>query len=312
MRFGRIIVHRFQSLFRRSRAETELQREIDLHIEQLTKERIAAGMTEREALIAARREFGPIALAKEQCRDTRRINFIEDLTRDLAFAFRALRKSPGFTLTALLSGALGIGANTAIYSFMDAIMMRALPVPEPHNLVILNWRARGWPKVAHAQHGDGYEAPGGIAVSGIFPYPAFESLRDHNDLLSAIFAFANAGRLNLVVGNQAFLGVGAYVSGNYFSAMGAPPAAGRLIGNEDDRPGANAVAVISYRVWQQRFNGARNAVGQTILVNRKPFTVAGVTTPEFCGVNPRDFPDVFLPLHSLAYLDPRAQLQRRA
>ncbi len=229
----------------------------------------------------------------------RRINFVEDLTRDAAFAFRALRKSPGFTLTALLSLALGIGGNTAIYSFMDAIMMRALPVPDARNLVVVNWRAKGEPKVVRSAHGDGF--------SGIFPYPAFELLRDHNDVLSSIFAFASAGRLNLVIGNQAFLSGGEYVSGNYFSAIGAPPAAGRLIGNEDDRLGAAAVAVIGYRLWQQRFNGTGDAIGQTIFVNRIPFTVAGVTAPEFYGVNPRYSQDIYLPLHSSGYLDPRAQ-----
>jgi predicted permease len=110
-----------------------------------------------------------------------------------------------------------------------------------------------------------------------------------------------------VAGNQASLVSGKYVSGNYFSTLGAPPAAGRLIDRDDDRAGANAVVVISYRLWQQRFAGAANAVGQTILINRKPFTVAGVTAPQFFGVNPRDSPEVFLPLHSLAYVDPRVR-----
>ncbi len=131
------------------------------------------------------------------------------------------------------------------------------------------------------------------------------SLLANTPVLSSIFAFASADRPNLVIGNQAFLGPGEYVSGNYFSALGAPPAAGRLIDNDDDRAGANPVAVISYKLWQQHFDGAANAVGQTILVNRKPFTVGGVTAPGFYGVNPRYAPDVFLPLHSLPYVDPR-------
>src|SRR5579875_915511 len=133
MRLSRILVHRWQSLFRRSRAEAELQREIALHIEQLANEYRAAGMSESEALSAAKRDFGPAAVTKEQCRDMRGTRFIEEFARDLAFGFRALTKSPGFTLTALLSLALGIGANTAIYSFMDAILLRALPVPDPQN-----------------------------------------------------------------------------------------------------------------------------------------------------------------------------------
>ena len=306
MRFARILRHRLHSLFQPSRVETDLQREIDLHIEQLAKEKIAGGMAESEAFTAAKREFGHLGLTKEHCRDMRRIHFIDDLIRDLAFAFRALSKSPVFTLTALLSLALGIGANTAIYSFMDAIMLRALPIPDPQSLVVVNWRAKGSPKVAHSQHGDGYQDPGGFSVAGIFPYPAWESLRDHNESFSTLFAFAGAGRLNLVVDNQASLGAGVYVSGNYFSGIGAPPAAGRLLANEDDRAGAPPVAVISYRFWQSHFNGSPHAVGQNILVNRKLFTIAGVTAPEFYGVNPRSAPDIFLPLHSLAYLDPRA------
>lgn len=299
MRFARILLRRFHSLFRRSRIETDLQREIELHLEQLAKEHMAEGVIESEALDAAKREFGPVGLTKEECRDMRRVSFIEEPLRDLAFAVRVLRKSPIFTLTALLSLALGIGANTAIYSFMDAILMRALPIPDPQNLVISNWRAKGPSGVVHEEHGDG--------DAGMFPYPAFELLRNHNDVFSAIFGFADSGRLNLVIGNQAILGGGEYVSGNYFSTIGAPPTAGRLITDDDDHTGSSPVAVISYRVWQQGFNGAPSAVGQTILVNRKPFTVAGVTAPEFYGVNPRYSPDVFLPLHSVPYVDPRAK-----
>jgi macrolide transport system ATP-binding/permease protein len=306
MRFARILALRFRSLLRRSRAETDLQREVDLHIEQLTKEWIAAGLNESEARHAATRDFGPVALTKEQCRDMRRTGFIEEFIKDAAFAFRVLAKSPAFTLTALLSLALGIGANTAIYSFMDAIMVRALPIPHPENLVVLNWRAKGDPGVRHEGHGSDYEAPGGTSVSGNFPYPAWESLRNRDDSLSTLFAFANGNRLNLVAGDQAFLGIGQYVSGNYFSAIGAPPAVGRLLGGEDDR--ANLpVAVISWRLWQRRFNANPAAIGRTILVNRKAFTIAGVTASEFYGVNPRTSPDIYLPLHSLGWLDPRAR-----
>ena len=188
-------------------------------------------------------------------------------------------------------------------------MMRALPVADPESLVTFNSRAQGETKVVQQQHGDtnGHRDPGDIYVSDAFPYPFFESVRDHNDLLSSMLGFADAERLNFVAGNQASLVSGKYVSGNDFSALGAPPAAGRLIDNEDDRADAKPVAVISYRVWQQRFAGAANAVGQTIPINRKPFTLAGVTAPEFFGVNPRDSPEVFLPLHSLAYVDPRVR-----
>jgi predicted permease len=309
MRIARVIKQRLRSLFRRSQADSDLQREVELHLEQLTKERLAEGMSRSEALAAAKREFGSVSLAAEECRDMRRTRFIDDLIRDVLFAIRGLTKSPVFTIAALVSLALGIGANTAICSFMEAIMMHELPVSDPESLVILNWRAKSEPKIVQQQHGDtnGHHDPGGMYVSDAFPYPFFESASAHDDLLSSILAFADAERLNLVAGNEASLVSGKYVSGNYFSILGAPPAVGRLIGRNDDHAGANPVAVISYRFWQQRFAGAANAIGQTILINRKPFTVAGVTAPKFFGLNPRDSPEVFLPLHALAYVDPRAR-----
>lgn len=309
MRLIRVFRHRWQSVFRKSRAEADLTREIDLHIEELAKEYIATGVSESEARLAARREFGAVSLTAEQCRDKRRINLLEELRRDVIYGLRALRKSPAFTLTALLSLALGIGANTAIYSFLDAVMLRALPIPHPENLVVLNWRAHGWPDVAHSQHGDGYKLAGGVQVSGNFPYGAWQSLLQANDSFADLFAFAGAGRLNLVVANQASLGEGEYVSGNYFSGIGAPPAAGRLLSESDDRASAPPAAVISYPFWQRHFNGAASAVGQTVIVNRHSFTVAGVTAPEFYGVNPSNSPDIFLPLHYIASLDPRLEGQ---
>ena len=230
--------------------------------------------------------------------------FFEDLLRDSVFAIRVWGMSPGFTITVLLSLALGIGACSTIYSFMDAIMVRALPVSSPGNLVILNWQAKGWPKVVHSQHGDGYKAPGGITGSGTFPYPFYQSLRaDRNSPLSAVFAFADAGRLNLIARDQSFLGRGEYVSGNYFSVLGVPPSSGRPIDDEDDQSGANAVAVISFRVWQQIFGGTPGAIGQTIVINRVPVTIVGVARPDFRGVNPRYETDIFLPLRSMGYIN---------
>jgi putative ABC transport system permease protein len=137
MRLGRILRHRLRSLFRRSRTESDLRRELDVHVEQLTKEHIAAGMTEPEARLAALREFGPLESAKEQCRDMRRVNLVESVSKDLAYAFRVLRKSPGFTLTAVVSLALGIGATTAILNVVNALLLRPLPFPEADHVVVL-------------------------------------------------------------------------------------------------------------------------------------------------------------------------------
>jgi hypothetical protein len=192
MRIACVIKQRLRSLFRRSEVDSDLRREVELHIEQLTKERLAEGMSRSEALAAAKREFGSVSLTEEQCRDMRRTSFIDDLMRDVVFAIRGLTKSPVFSIAALLSLALGIGANIAICSFMEAIMMRALPVPDPDSLVILNWRAKSEPKVVQQQHGDtnGHHDAGGMYVSDAFPYPFFESVGEQNDLLSSIFAFA--------------------------------------------------------------------------------------------------------------------------
>jgi len=252
------------------------------------------------------KQFGNVALLKEDSRAVWTWTFWEQLGQDVRYGLRAMVANKLFTAMAVLSLALGIGANTAIYSFMDAIMIRALPIPHPENLVVLNWRSKGRAAVMHSHHGSGY-AEGNGTVSGNFPYPAWELLRDGNDTLSTLFAFAGAGRLNIVVNRQAWLADGEYVSGNYFSGIEAPPAAGRPIGVEDDRAGAPAVAVVSYAFWQRRFAGSRDSVGQTVLVNGNPFTVVGVSAPEFYGVNPGDAPDVFLPMHTLAYLDPRAR-----
>ncbi len=135
MRLVRIVAHRIHSFLRRSHAEADLKNELDLHIEQLTKEYITAGMSVCEARLVARRDFGAVELTKEQCRDMRKVNLLEDLARDLGYAWRMLARSPGFTLTAVLSLALGIGANTAIFSLLNALVFRLLPVRDPRQLV---------------------------------------------------------------------------------------------------------------------------------------------------------------------------------
>src|SRR5690349_14359977 len=135
MRFVRVLRQRLRSIFRYSEVENDLQQELDLHLEQLTKEYKEAGLGEQEARIAARRAFGGAAVTAEQCRDTRRLGFVEDLGKDLNYAFRVLAKSPGFTATAVLSLAIGIGATTATFGVIDALMLRTLPVRNPEQLV---------------------------------------------------------------------------------------------------------------------------------------------------------------------------------
>src|SRR5258708_25726998 len=131
MRLARIVAHRLRSLFRSSRVDADLHREIDIHVEQRTKQHIADGMTPADARAAARREFGSIESAREQCRDTRRIALVEDTVKDLVYAARTFAKSPGFTLTAIGSLALGIGANTAMFTLFDTCLLKPLPYNRP-------------------------------------------------------------------------------------------------------------------------------------------------------------------------------------
>src|SRR5262249_22251666 len=152
-----------------------------------------------------------------------------------------MSRRPLFTAMAVLSLALGIGANTSIYSFMDSILMRALPVTHPDSLVVVNWHAKAHPKVANSFSGSTYREAVYGYTSGNFPYAAFELVSTKKDLFAEIFGFSNAGRLNVQVRGSADLALGQYVTGTFFSGLGVPPAAGRLIAPDDDRAGAPAV-----------------------------------------------------------------------
>lgn len=235
--------------------------------------------------------------------------FGEQLLQDLRYALRTMLKSRAFTALAVLSLALGIGANTAIFSFMDAIMLRSLPVSDPGSLTMLNWHAKALGRagpgpretaatVVLSLEGSINHDPRGGAISDAFPYPAFEFLAKENAPFSALFGHCPLGKVNVKVAGAAELGSGEYVSGDYFRSLGVPPAAGRLITNDDDRAGAPPVAVLSFAYSRKRFGDPSKAVGATISLDNVLFTVAGVTPPEFFGVDPAAAPDVYLPMHA--------------
>jgi len=231
-------------------------------------------------------------------------HFWEPFTQDIRYAFRSMAGSKLFTGMAILSLALGIGANTAIYSFMDGVMLRALPVQHSEQLVILNWRAKSDAPVVHSHWGDNYDEPGGGKTSPNFPYPAFQLMRDHNDVFSSLFGHVGGGRLNLVIDGNAELESGQYVTGGFFSGLGVPPAAGRLIEPDDDRPGAPPVAVITNDYWHTRFGASPSVIGKHIQINGTSFTIAGVSAPEFYGVSPNSKPSVFLPMANIGLTHP--------
>jgi predicted permease len=293
---------------RRSR-ERQLADELQFHLEEEAEERQASGISAPEARAAAQRDLGNVTLVQEDARGAWSWTTLKQLAQDLRYGARAMRRNPGFTLLASLSLALGIGANTAIYSLMDALLMRRLPVTDPASLVVLKWHilAKDDTDNTVVYHASGYfdDDPKFGKLSPIFPFPAFEVLRKQSSALSVVFAYRRAGKLNAMVGQQAEITTGEYVSGDYFQGLGVIPAAGRLIAGADDQAGAPPAVTLSYRFAQARFGDASSAVGQRVLINNVPFTVIGVVPPRFFGVDPSKAPDLFLPFHADLLLEPR-------
>jgi hypothetical protein len=258
-------------VFHRHRVENELRDELSFYLEKLTEENTTRGMTPEEARYAALRQLGGMEQIKEECRDMRRVSYIENLVQDIRYGLRMLAKNPGVTTVVLLSLALGIGANTAIYSLLNAVVLESLPVKHPEQLI---------------QFSETY--PDGSENSNMsFPY--FERMRDRNQSLSYIFAFSELGRVNVGFGGKADLAIGQVATGGYFSTLGLTPAAGRFFDDEDDKA-RSPVAVIGYALWQRRFGCDLSIVGKTITVNQTPLTVIGVTPAAFLGLQVGDSP----------------------
>ena len=299
----RAFLRKLRWLTQRDRKEAELRDELQFHLEEEAEERRALGLAEDQARWAARRELGNLALVQEDTRATWGWAMLEQLGQDLRYAFRTMAANRLFTTLVVVCLALGIGANTAIYSFMDAILLRSLPVADPESLVVLNWHARspGRDFVMQAMSGSTWGDSKSGTTSGMFPFGAFELFQKDDAIFSSVFAYfqpRQTRRLNLAIKGQADLASGLTVSGDYFRGLAVLPAAGRLIAPDDDRVGAAAVAVVSHALSERRFGGAANAVGQTVLINNLPFTVLGVTPPGFFGVDPAGAPDVYVPMHT--------------
>ena len=300
----------FQRLRNPRRDEAELHEEVRSFYDTMRDRRVSQGLPPAEAHRITRAEYGPPAHAIEKVRDARVEAVLMTAIRDLRYACRLLGRNPGFAAVAVLSLALGIGSNTAIYSFMESILLRELPVADPESLVVFNWRSRtpqeadkNFVHVVHKIQGRFWPGETGVIVTGIFPYRAFETLREENPYFSALFGYFDGRSSNLIVHGQARNGSTEYVTGEYFRGLGVSPAAGRVIDSEDDRPGAAPVAVMSFAASQQRFGGPSNAIGQPILVDNVPFTVVGVAPPDFFGVDPAVAPDIYLPIHTAVLVD---------
>jgi predicted permease len=291
------------------RGET-LREEMELHVAERAEELEAGGMPAERARAEARRRFGNAGRMQEESREVWMTRFLSELVQDVRYGSRALIANKAFSGLAVLSLALGIGANTTIYSFMESILLRTLPVGDPGSLVVLNWQspppqnaAKEWVHVMHGLQGMGWPLEKGMMMSGMFPYAAFEMFREENPAFSTVFGYFNGLNRNLVVRGHARIASTEFVTGGYFRGLGVTPGAGRYMDSEDDRPGAAPVAVLSFAAGQQRFGDAAKAIGESVLVDNVAFTVIGVTPPGFIGVDPAAAPEVYLPMSATVLLD---------
>ncbi|MFN7993749.1 MAG: ABC transporter permease [Bryobacteraceae bacterium] len=266
------------SLLSRSRLERELTEEVEAHLQMRADELAGQGLSDADARAAARREFGGVEQMKEAYRDRRGVPPLEILAKDVRYAVRGLRRSPAFTTAAALSLALGIGANTAIFSFVNALMLRLLPVREPEQLVTI-YRSGGW--------GQGYSS-----------YPLYLMFRAHPELFEGVLARSSANKVRFDSGksSRAEFAMEEFVSGNYFEVLGVQPVLGRLFTDEDNRtPHAHPYAVLNYDFWRSRFALDPGVLGRSLTLDGQPLTVVGVAAPAFHGVEVEHRPDVWVP-----------------
>jgi predicted permease len=284
---------------RRKRMLEQLDQDIRDHIERETQDNIERGMAPDEARYAAVRKFGNVTRVKEDTREVWSAIWLERLAQDIHYGLRMLARSPGFAAVAILTLALGIGANTAIFSLVDAVLLRSLPVENPSQLVLLQWSARNSPNIHGYESGGDCENNlrfGASNPSGCsFSEPMFREIAQAG-LFSGTAAFASSGRLNLTGNGPATVINGQLVSGDFFPTLGVKAAAGRVFEPSDDSPIAAPVAVLNYGYWQSAFGGSRDVLGRTMELNSVAFTIIGVAEPRFTGIAPGSDYDVWLPL----------------
>ena len=290
---------RWRSLFGSDRATQELDREIQFHLDQQIAQNLALGMSGAEARREALRTFGNPTAVKEAARETWGWTWLEELLQDVRFAIRQLRKAPGFTATAVLTLALGIGANTAIFTLVHAVMIRSLPVSDPRTLVRIGDTSDCCVNSGATDNGD----------YSLFSTETYERLKKYapefQDLaaMQAGFPYRPVVVRRLGTEEDARSVMGEFVSGNYFLMFGLRPASGRLFSDADDVEGAPLVAVMSFAAWQRNYGGDPSIIGSTLLINTKAVTVAGIAPAGFYGdrlsATP---PDLYLPIATHALL----------
>src|SRR5215468_8492915 len=277
---------RILNWFRQRRLEDDLDRELQYHIDRRVTDLIHSGLPEPEARRRVALELGGATQLREEVRDIWLNRWLRDFVHDLRFSARAILRSPSFTGTAVLSFALGIGATTALYSLIDQVALRALPVDHPERLVLFNW--------------NGEQLAETFGSFKLMSYPICRDLQEQKQFFDGVFCratttikFSASGESS---GGEPRLTAAELVSGTYFSVLGVRPAVGRLLSIEDGQvPGSSPVVVLSYNFWQHQFGGVQDIVGRKVLVNQHPMTVVGVAAPAFHGIDVGDVPSLWIP-----------------
>jgi predicted permease len=284
----RVLLRRIAALFGKQKLDADLDDELRSHIDLAVEDNLRRGMSAQQARTAALKEFGGMTQTKESYRVQRGLPLIEQLGRDLRFATRQLIKSPGFTMVALLTLALGVGANTAVFSLINGLLLRPLPVPHAEQLAVL-------------RYSEGAPDPNDYFLCA----PFFRGLENRHEVFSEVFAYN--GDTLLVKGQSGNESIpGMLVSGQFFQAMETAPLLGRYLTPQDDQPGgspAGLAVVISEDFWNNRFNRAPDVVGRTMVIANTPFTVVGVMPKHFIGPDPTQRPEIYAPLSADPIID---------
>lgn len=283
----RRLLFRARSLFRNRQLDQELRDQISNHLEEATEEYLQKGLSPDEARRSALLAFGNVVEVEEAHRDVRG-RWLSDLVADLSYAFRSLGRNRAFAAAAMLSLAAGIGANTAIFSVVNSILLRPRPVADPEQLVELY--------VGHRQ--SPYETTS---------YPSYAELRDRNEVLTGLAAYG-IRQFRLGGAAQVEQVWGEVVSSNYFDVLGVPPLQGRgFVAENDIVPGSNPVVVISHGLWRRRFDSDPSLIGRTVEINGQMLTVTGIAPPQFTGMMRGLASEVWIPASMLPVLEPKAR-----
>ena len=263
MRTIRAFCLRIADLFTRGRRERELRDELESHLQLHVDDNLRAGMTSDEARRIAAIKLGGVAQTAERYRDQRGLPGLDALRQDVVYAVRVLRKNPGFTATAVLTLALGIGANTAIFSVVNAVLLRPLPFTDPGRLVLIF--------ATEAQRGNRFD---------VASYPAFADWREQSRSFESMAAFTNKSA-TVEAGRESVFVQGKRVTPGLFDVLGRQPALGRAFRADEQQPGTSAVVILSDGFWKRHFLGTAAALGQTLRINDEPHVVIGVMPPAF-------------------------------